>query len=424
MSPDPVARARGRLALQFAALSAALFVAVGAGVYLYVQHVLHASFDAGHELAVVSVLENVSRGPEGLHVDVKELAEELEELRGTLGVTAASVYGANGRQLASHGVALSATGAPRELVGSGATLAVVRRAPVVRGDARGVVVVARTAAGLAEDLAAVRRGLLLFLPLVVLGSLGAGWVMAGRTLRPVRETIDAQRAFMADASHEIRTPLSVLRAHADVRLDEDAALPAMRASLGVVARTAADLGALVDDLLFLARSDAAALAPRREPVDLEEIVEESVEAFGPVAAAKGSRLVVAVRGPVTVEGDPAQLQRLVGVLVDNALCHGIASTIDVTLDVEGAHVVLRVADGGPGIPAALLPRVFERFVRGDGGGGGAEAGHGLGLSIARSIVRAHGGTLELAENARGGTTATASLPRPRTTRGTRHRSRA
>lgn len=407
MSHDPVARARARLALQFALLCAALLVASGGGVYFYVRHVLDAAFDAAHDLAVRSVLETVDVAP--LTVKEAEFVEEFEELKGTLGVVAASVWSPDGRRLVGEGLAIGAEGPPREFSGSGSSTVRIRREPVTTTHGTGVVVVARQATDLAQDLAALRRALLLFLPLALLGSLVAGWIMAGRSLRPVRRAIEQQRAFMAEASHEIRTPLSILRAHAEVPLQGDADPAAMKASLDVIARTSARLGELVDDLLYLARSDAASLAPRRVSFDVEEWIEECVEAFGPLAAAKGSRLVIRTREPLAMSADPSQLTRLLGLLVDNALKHGIPGEIEVSCERRGRYVELCVSDAGPGIPEEMLPRVFERFVRGAAAREGGSEGHGLGLAIGRSIVQAHGGTLGVQRNARGGTTAIARL---------------
>lgn len=408
MSRDPISRARIRLAFQFAVVCALLLVGAGGGVYLYVRHALHAAFDGAHDLAIRSVLENVEAGPSGLDVRKAGFIEEFDELRGTLGVVSASLWSADGRKLADAGVDVAPRGPARELSGSGDALILIRREPVRIGHAAGVVVVARHAADLARDLAAFRRGLVLFLPLALLGALGAGWIMAGRSLRPVRQAFDEQRAFMADASHEIRTPLSIIQTHAEVPLDGETDISTMKASLDVVARTAGQLGVLVNDLLYLARSDATGISPSRVPFDLEELLEETVEAFGPLAATKGSRIVLGTFHEVEMTADPSQLQRLVGILIDNALRHGLPGEIEVSAKRNGKNVEVCVSDVGPGIPEDMLPRVFDRFVRGEASR--TSNGHGLGLAIARSIVNAHGGSLKLDQNARGGTTASVTIP--------------
>ncbi len=386
-----------------------LLVSSGCGAYLYVRHALHAAFDSAHDLAIRSVLENVRSDVSGLAVGQTEHVEEFEELEDTLGVVGASVWSMDGRPLARAGIDVTPTGPPRELSGSGSGVVLIRRDPITVDGHDGVVVVARRAADLARDLAAFRRGLLLVLPLALLGSLGAGWVMAGKSLVPVRNAFEQQRIFMADASHELRTPLSIIQTHAEVPLDGEPDVATMKASLAVIGRTAAELGLLVGDLLYLARSDAVGLSLSRVTFDLEDLLEETVEGFGPIAEERGSRLVLTGSEGVEVRADPSQLRRLVGILIDNAVRHGIPAEIDVAVTRSGKNLEVRVSDAGPGIPDDLFPRVFDRFVRGDAART-ASGGYGLGLAIGRSIARAHGGSLELSRNDRGGTTARAVLP--------------
>lgn len=418
---DPVARARSRLAIQFALLCAAVLCGSGVAVYSYVRHTLHAAFDAAHDLALRSVLETLKAetgpGTRGTEPTVRrhDFDEEFDELEATLGVVEAGIWSAEGTLLAGaavHGWSSPSTppaGPDREERLTPRGPVVVRRARVAAERGGGVVVVTREAGSLERDLDTFRRGLVLFFPVAVLASLGMGWWMAGRSLRPVRVMIDQQRTFMADASHELRTPLAILQTHAEVGARDEADAASMRTSLAVVARTASQLGDLVGDLMYLARSDASPLKRHRVPVDLEDLLEETVQGFAPLAKSKGSRIRLAKCGAIDVSGDPSQLKRLVTLLLDNALRHGDPGDIDVSLTVNGTTVELRIADPGPGIADDLLPRVFERFVRGDRARA-ETSGHGLGLAIAQSIVAGHRGSLTLHRNERGGTTACAVLP--------------
>lgn len=385
----------------------------GLGVHAYAKHLLLGAFDSAHDLAVHSVLENVSVSGADVHVDARGFAEEFEELNVALGVVAAVVWSADGRELARAGVdhdPIAAAGPPREVRGAGDRMVVVRREPLGVGPARGVVAVSRRAGDIARDLESLQRALTLIVPFAMLAALGFGWVMAGGSLAPVRRAFEQQRAFMADTSHELRTPLAILRAHAEVHADGEPA--EMRAALAIVSRSAAHLSVLVDDLFFLARADAAALSPRRLGFSLSELVEEVVLAFEPKAAAHGSKLVLAPPpDDVVVEADPAQMQRLVALLVDNAIRHAHPGDVEVSVTQAGGHVVLRVEDGGPGISPDLAPRVFDRFVRGVEPAGAKERGFGLGLAIAKSIVTAHAGSITLATGARGGVAAVVRIPR-------------
>lgn len=404
---DPLRTARWSLALRFAALVTFLLAGGSVGVFVYVRHALLTSFDATHDLAIRSLRETlVQRGPV-LSVKNPEFHEEFDELSATLGVVSASLWEAD-RELAHASMLperFPPRGLAREVRGEREHTLVIRREQV--GASGAVLVVARRAGDLELSLTSLGRGLLLLGPAGLLGALALGWAMSRQALRPVQHAFDQQRAFMADASHELRTPLAVIRAQAEVQLDAESDLVGMRAALGQIARTAADLSRFVDDLLFLARTDAAALPPRRLVVALDELVEEALETFEPLAHTRGSTLrFIAPPASAEVEGDPAQLQRLLVILVDNALGHATPGPIEVRVERVGSTVRLRVDDTGPGISPELQARVFERFTR----GATTHAGHGLGLAIARSIAQANRGDIALERSPLGGTAAVVSLP--------------
>jgi signal transduction histidine kinase len=265
---------------------------------------------------------------------------------------------------------------------------------------------------MALELASLQHGLMFIIPLALLGACASGWFMAGKSLAPVKHAFERQQSFMADTSHELRTPLSIIRAQAEVHREGDASQ--MRAALDVVASTASQLSTVVDDLFFLARADAAALSPRRVCFSLDELIEETAWAFTPRAQAQGSRLVLQPRSTdIEVQADPSQIQRLVALLIDNALRHADPGDIEISMSLVGKLVELRVEDGGPGIPPELSPRVFERFVRGSDSARASDTGEqglGLGLAIAKSIVHAHQGSIRLQHGARGGALAVVRIP--------------
>ena len=201
-----------------------------------------------------------------------------------------------------------------------------------------------------------------------------------RMLDRVAEAAASQQHFVADAAHELRTPLTRLR----TALEVDGADPVLVGDVVALQR-------LVDDLLLLARSDAGALEPRWDDVDLDEVVDRAageLRAEGRVAV--DTSAVDAVR----VRGDRAQLARAIGNLLDNAARHA-RSVVDVAVghDHDG-HALVRVGDDGPGVPPEERERVFERFARVDPARS-APGGAGLGLAIARDIAGRHGGTLSI-----------------------------
>lgn len=404
--------------MQFALLCATLLVSCGAASYLYVRHALHVAFDGTHDLAARSMIETVEAGPTGLQVKKHAFQEEFDELRATLGVVAVDVWSADGARIASSAsVGFTQTilrdGPERELQATHGAAFVIRRETVQVGNNRALVVIARSADSMNRELALLRRALVSFVPLAVLASLALGWWMAGRSLRPVRAVVERQRAFMADASHELRTPLAVLQAHTELALDREIDASSLYRSLGVISRTTSNLAALVNDLMSLARADASTLEPERVLVDLEEVVEETIEDFAPAAKERGSKIVLGPCKSTFLRADPTQLKRLIAVFLDNALRHAVPCSIHVSLTEQNDCVELRIADEGPGIRKDLLSRVFERFVRGDSASAN-QGGSGLGLAIAQSIATAHGGRVALGTNSRGGTTASLTL---RTARG-------
>jgi signal transduction histidine kinase len=201
-----------------------------------------------------------------------------------------------------------------------------------------------------------------------------------------------QRRFVADASHELRSPLSTIGAGLELLQETSGDPGTVKALRGETVR----LGRLVDDLLLLARADERGIQPRREEVDLDEIVE--LERTRP----SDGEVRVEVRAEhVRVVGDRGQLIRVLRNLVDNAYRHA-SSHVSVTLTRDGELAALDVADDGPGVPAEDRSRVFERFVRLDDARARADGGSGLGLAIVAEVVTAHGGRVWVDPNPGGG----------------------
>lgn len=222
---------------------------------------------------------------------------------------------------------------------------------------------------------------------------------------------DAQarlRRFVADASHELRTPLTAVLGYADLHHQGVLGSAAQRdRAMDGITREALRMGRLVDDLLTLARLDAAP-GPRRAPVDLAEVVHAAVDAAR--AAAPDRTAEASVPGPgAVVTGDGEQLRRLVDNLLANVRVHTPAGTrARVEVAEAAGAVVLTVADDGPGIPAAELPRVLDRFYRAAGANSGD--GSGLGLAIVAAVAAAHGGRVAVTSPPGGGTTVRVTLP--------------
>ncbi|MCW2704344.1 MAG: ATP-binding region, ATPase domain protein [Blastococcus sp.] len=198
---------------------------------------------------------------------------------------------------------------------------------------------------------------------------------------------EAQRRFVADASHELRSPLATIRAAHEIAAVHPEASDWAVVNSDVLAEVQR-LERLVDDLLFLARSDEHGPPSQIGEVDLDDLV--SAEA-GRLRRTTGLK-VVAHETPVRVTGDRHALTRVLRNLCDNAARHA-ESRVELRVGRSGGQAVVEIIDDGSGIPEAERERVFERFVRLDSSRQRAAGGAGLGLAIAREITRAHGGDL-------------------------------
>lgn len=302
-----------------------------------------------------------------------------------------------------------------------------------------------------DKLATVRDGLLIMVPLGLALAALAGYLLARRSLLPLREltkTISTtsssdltarvnianrydeigllagqfnglldrleaafagQRRFMADASHELRTPVSVALSAAQVTArDPRRSLDDFEEALAVIEKQMLRLRRIVDDLLFLSQADTGLPPVQRTEVFLDDAISEASRSASALARAKQQKLILDTLPEARCLGDQDQLTRAVLILLDNAIKftprHG---TIAVGLQRDNRFWRCSVTDSGSGIPDAAQPHIFDRFFRGNETD---VPGSGLGLAIARSIVEAHGGQLRLVESRPGLTTFEITIP--------------
>ena len=279
---------------------------------------------------------------------------------------------------------------------------------------------------------------------------GSAWLLAGRMLRPLHaitstarrlsgstlherialkgprdelkdlaDTFDAmlgrldtaftaQKEFVSNASHELRTPLTIIRTEIDVALaDPDVSQAELREMGAAVNEAVGRSEKLIDGLLILASTDHP---PVLADLDLAEIVRKELTAVSAEADARGLRLELRLR-PAPVRGERVLLERMVTNLLENAIRHNVPDGwFSVKTWQRDAEAVLEVANGGAPVPPREVERLFERFYRPDRSRSRKTGGFGLGLSIVRSVVNAHGGTASLKALKEGGLQATIVLP--------------
>lgn len=196
-------------------------------------------------------------------------------------------------------------------------------------------------------------------------------------------------------SHELRNPLSPMQLIVDLLVDEPVSLEDVKRASGVMQRQLKHLQHLVGDLKAIASASRGKLELRKQRVSLSSIVEQAVEANGPLISCAAQRLSVELpASPLIVDADPVRLEQVIGNLLNNAVKFTASGGhLQVIAEAHDAHARIRVKDDGIGIEAGMLGAVFEMYAQVRPSKSAAEAGSGIGLALARSLVEMHGGTL-------------------------------
>ena len=320
---------------------------------------------------------------------------------------------------------------------------------VTRGHRRAVLVVGVTRQNDVETLASLRDELLIAGPIALLLASGAGYLLAGVSLRqvesmrrraaavsadrpgerlPVPRTgdelqrlgetlnemlerleaaLERERDFVADAGHELRTPLALLRTELELALRQGTTVEELREAVRWSSYEADRLSQLAEDLLLMARADRGQLPLRIESVDVDDLFASVAARFEWRAQELGKTLRHSALQDVRVSGDRPRLEQALGNFVDNALRHG-GHEIRLEARKRGRQVELHVRDDGLGFREEFIPHAFERFARADQARTGS--GAGLGLSIVKTIAESHKGSAHVANPASGGADTWVALP--------------
>ncbi|MEO8899667.1 MAG: ATP-binding protein [Candidatus Dormibacter sp.] len=269
---------------------------------------------------------------------------------------------------------------------------------------RPVRIITATARDLGEN--SLDRRITLDLPRDEIGMLATTF---NEMLDRIEAAFAALRRFTADAAHELRSPLTALRAEVEVVMRRPRDSSDYRATLAVVLGEIERLSGVTDQLLLLARVDAGTLVPRREGIDVSDLLEEVGERWRSLASRSNVAISVRAPGEGTIEADPVLLRRVLDNLLDNAIRHTPpGGRVNLTADHEKANWMLAVEDSGPGVEPAVRPFLFERaHPTADSHRSGSA---GLGLSLCAAIATAHGGHIHLDADKHRGARFVVTLP--------------
>jgi signal transduction histidine kinase len=411
---------RTRLVLWFTGTLTVILV-IFCGVLIWLQpQVDIATLDDELENDVITVAGVLATETREIGPGAAAVADMLDELR--LPDRGIAVFDAGGTLLGANWNGLDAGAAMRLTPASAGTW--TYRAPtgdarmhveaVTTGNAPYRIAVAASLKEVAHEGAMLRRAVIVAVPVALVLTAIGGAVAARQAndlLNRLNAVLEQQRRFMADASHELRTPVSVVRTAADVTLARETRTEQdYRESFRIVGEQARRLSRMVDDMFLLARVDAGQRQVVPGEFYFDEVVGECVRSSQLLAAAKQVTIASEIAADVAYSGDEALARQLVTNLLDNAVRFAPRDgRVWVRFGVNGSSLQLSVSDNGAGVAPAERDRIFERFVKLDPTRA-ADGGAGLGLSIARWVAEAHGGTLNLTESGPGRTTFEASFP--------------
>ncbi len=230
-------------------------------------------------------------------------------------------------------------------------------------------------------------------------------------LERIEEAFVKEKQFTSDASHELRTPISVIIAEADYAANHIGEEEKVGEALSVISRQAGKMSRLVSELLSLARSDKGTLTPHFESFDLSELCELVIQTMEEKAERKNIKLYLKKESDVILQADQGMITRVLINLLSNAITYGKDDgMVIIRIRKRDDLAEFSVEDNGIGMSSSSLARIWDRFYQADPARGDEEAGAGLGLPIAKELVKLHGGDIEVISREGEGSTFTVTLP--------------
>lgn len=235
------------------------------------------------------------------------------------------------------------------------------------------------------------------------------YYLARKAMVPIQNSYEKQRKFVSDASHELRTPLSIFLGSVELleREEKDRLSPIGHEVLNDLKIETMHMGNLLKNLLFLSRSDQNQGQLSKENVNLSSLIQSICHRFQPIVP-ESIKLTCSIKEEIFIQADSDRIQQLMYILLENALHYTESGKIHVSISSSNQQVIIEVSDSGQGIAAKDIPHIFDRFYRADDSRD--RSGVGLGLSIAKTIIENHHGTIQVKSTPGVGTTFSITLP--------------
>lgn len=292
----------------------------------------------------------------------------------------------------------------------------IAKMPIRIGDETlGYYVVGRDVTIASETLDNLSRILLASLLIGVFIAIALGYLLAGRSLKPIIDAYESKQEFLANASHELKTPLSVILLSTETLDGEISSEQTFQHQVvDDIRDEAKKMSHLVSQLLFLSRSDSQASLYKYENFNLSELIDKEIKSFDKIAVSKSIVIHASVEPNLKLLGDRKQISSVISILIDNAIKYSKENgNVYVSLEEidskKGQGIKFTVKDTGIGIPESHLDHIFERFYRLETSRSRETGGHGLGLAIAKEIVEQHKGSIAVKSIEQIGTTFTVNF---------------